>query len=302
MALLRTLWINAIMEQLFDENPFLEKALNWDEYVTAGFKTVVIPQAGLPAGYERNRVTLPATINTRSDSDVQYDMTDYTSDPRLITQLEQKQLSYDKLASETRLMLANIKDGVALDMIYNWRAAGAGNVILTTGGSKATTLTGSTGNRKKIVFADFLNAKEVLDKAKAPQGGRIMLMPSTMYNEAMLDKDITDNFNTKVADLNKGILGEFLGFTIYNRSEVIRYDTNGAAKVPTAATAATDSHAALFWHPNFIGRSKGNVEVFADAEPRPEYYGRVISSQMQAGGRKVYADGRGVGAIVQANV
>lgn len=288
-----------IAENIFDENPHVNKAQNWDEYVIEGIKTVTIPQAGTPAGYERNRSSLPATIAKRTDSDISYDMTDYTSNPTLVEELDQVQMSYDKMASVTRNMILNIKEGVADDILYAWRTENTGNNILTTGASEAANLPGATGNRKKITFADIVAAASRLDAHKVPVNGRVLMLPSVMYNTLLLDADVKENFNSKLADLNKGILGEIVGFTVMRRSVVLRYTAAGAAKLPSANTAATDSHAALAWHPAFVGRSLGNIKVYADNQVRPEYYGRVISSQLQAGGKKVYTDGKGVVAIVQ---
>ncbi len=299
MALLRTAWMNHIMENLFMDNQFVEKSENWDEYVEAGFKTVVIPQAGTPAAFERNRTSLPATIGQVTDGDIQYDMVNYTSDPKLVRNLEQTQMSYDKMQSVTRNMLLNIKEGVAEDILYAWRTENTARNVLTTGTGRATSMPGATGNRKSIAYANLVRANEILDRDKVPNSGRVLLLPSSMYNVLLLDPDIKENFNSKLADLNKGILGEILGLTVMKRATALRYTSAGVAKLPSAATAATDNEAGLVWHPSFVGRSKGNVKVYADSSDRPEYYGRIMSCEVDAGGKKSYSDGRGVVAIVE---
>lgn len=299
MALLRQAWMRVIMENLFDENPHVDRAQNWDEYVNAGIKTVTIPQAGTPAGFERNRASLPATIAKRTDSDISFDMTNYTSNPTLVTELEEVQMSYAKMQSVSRNMLMSIKEGVADDILYAWRTENVAKNVTTTGANEPASLPGSTGNRKRIAFADLIKAATIMDNDKIPVNGRILMLPSTMYNTMFMDEDIKDNFNNKLADLNKGILGEILGFTIMKRSVALRYTAAGVAKLPSAATAATDSHAGLAWHPGFVGRSVGNINVYADNAVRPEYYGRVISCEVNAGGKKSYTDGRGVVAIMQ---
>lgn len=299
MALQRTAWMRMIMENIFMSNQFIEKSLNWDEYVIEGIKTVVIPQAGIPAGFERNRSSLPATIAEVADSDIQYDMVNYTADPKLVRKLEQVQMSYDKMQSVTRNMILNIQQGVADDILYAWRTENTTRNILTTGAARPTGLPGATGNRKMLAYADLVALSGILDTDEVPTDGRQLLLPSRMYNTLLLDPDIKENFNSKLADLNKGILGEILGFTVMKRGRVLRYTSAGVAKLPTVATVATDAEAGLAWHPSFVGRSKGNVDVYADDKVRPEYYGRVISCEIDAGGKKAYADGRGVAAIVQ---
>ena len=300
MALLRTMWMARIMENLFAPNEFLNESLNWDEYANAGIKTVVIPQAGTPTGYERNRTIFPAPITERPDGDISYDMVDYTSNPQRVRDLEQLQMSYNKMQSVIFNMLMNIQDGVALDILYAWRAEIAARILQTSGAAKPTSLAGATGNRKLLTYNDLVDLHTAMDNDKIPAAGRRILLPSTMYNGMFLDADIKENFNSKLADLNKGILGEVLGFTIVKRAEVLRYTDAGVAKLPTAATVATDAKAGLAYHPAFVGKSKTVVNVLADAEPRPEHFGRIMSCELQAGGSKAYSDGRGAYAIVEA--
>lgn len=300
--LLRTLWMRTIVEQLFANNAFLLKSLDWSEYVNAGLKTVVIPQAGTAADFEVNRTVFPATITARQDGDIEYSMNDYTTNPRLVRNIEQKQLSYDKMASEVRLMLGNVRQGVALDVLYSWRPELSAQIIETTGATKATTLAGSTGNRKAITYADVVAAATLLDNQDVDSEGRQLLLPANLYNQLTLDPDVKQNFNTKLADLSTGVLGMLCGFEVMKRSSVLKISDSGVTKTRTAATAATDSQSCIFWHPDWVGRSVGNEDVIIDAQPRPEYYGRIMSSQLQAGGSKVSSTGVGVGAIRPANV
>lgn len=300
MALLRTMWMTRIMENLFATNEFLNESQNWDEYATAGVKTVVIPQAGAPAGYERNRTVFPAAITERPDGDISYDMVSYTSNPQRVRNLEQLQMSYNKMQSVITNMLLNIQDGVALDILYSWRAELAARVLQTSGAAVPTSLSGSTGNRKTLTYNDLVDLHTAMDNDNIPASGRRIILPSSIYNGMFKDADIKENFNSKLADLNKGVLGEVLGFTVVKRAEVLRYTTAGAAKLPTAATVATDAKAGLAYHPAFVGKSKSVVQVLADAEPRPEHFGRIMSCELQAGGSKAYSDGRGVYAIMEA--
>lgn len=302
MALQQTVWAKFIMAQVFANNEFLYESRDWNEYVNKGIKTVTIPQAGLPAGYERNRSSLPATITQRTDSDVTYDMVDYTSNPRLVTELDRIQLSYDKMESEVEQMLENIKEGVAEDILYAWRPALAASIIKTTGATDVSTLPGTTGNRKAITYKDITKAAEHLNRLNAPKKGRVLLLPSGLYTQALNDSDVKNNFNQKLADLETGFLGTLCGFKIYDRSSALLVSNSDVIKTPGASVAVTDSEAAMYWVKNWVGKSVGNIAMYADDKPRPEYFGKVASAQLQAGGRKAYSDGRGVGMIVPTTV
>lgn len=298
MALLQTMWMKRIMDNLFDDISFLTNGQNWDEYVVAGAKTVVIPQAGAPAGYERNRTVFPATAGQRTDSDIEFTMVDYTSNPQHILDLDQLQMSYDKMSSVLNNMLLNIKDGVALDMLYNWRPE-AGNIIATTGAAAVSGLTGTTGNRKKMTFVDVVNAGKALDKMLTPKAGRILMVSADQHADLLTDPDVKDKFNQSLANLNTGVLGTLAGFTVKSRASVLAVSTADVVRTATAAIQATDSEMALAWHPSFVGRSIGNINVYENQKD-PLYYGNIISSQIQAGGKKTYTNGRGVIGIKAA--
>lgn len=300
MGLLQTVWQKRIMENLYEDISFLDKGQNWDEYVQQGIKTVVIPQSGSPAGFERNRTTYPAAVNQRADTDISFDMVDYTSNPQHVLNLDAIQVSYNKMQSVLDNQLLDLKDGVAKDIMYAWRPEVA-NVIDTTGDTVPTNLVGSTGNRKKTKFVDLITAGKVLNKQLIPASGRILLVTADMYADLLTDPDVKDKFNPSLANLNTGVLGTLAGFTLMQRATTLHIGTDKTTKVPTAAVVATDSELAIAWHPGFVGRSVGNIEVFYNIKDAT-MFGNVLSSQLQAGGKKCYTNGRGVVGIRPTNV
>lgn len=306
MALERSIWLKEIREQLFKDNAFLNEAKNWDEHVTAGIKTVVIPQSGAASGVERNRNVFPATSQERPDSDVTYDMVDYTTNPRRVREIEKLQLSYDKLASVVSQDMANIKEYAAEDMLYAWRAEALNRIVRTSGGTVDATLSGvsgATGNRKRYTLADLLAVDKIMNDMNIPQSGRVALLSSSAKQDLLLDPEIKGNpaLSTLLANYNEAALLKIANFKIYIRSTALRY-TNAStpvAKLPSAAAATTDNDASLFWHPHFVGRSMGNIDVFHN-EKQAEHYGDLLSMQLMAGGRKAETDGKGVVALVQS--
>ena len=80
MAIQKEIWINSIVEGLFADNSFLTKAFNADEFVNQG-KIVHIPNAGAPSGVEKNRASFPATVNSRTDIDLTFNLDNYSTDP-----------------------------------------------------------------------------------------------------------------------------------------------------------------------------------------------------------------------------
>ncbi len=279
--------------------------MNWDEYVAAGTKTVVIPQSGSASAVTRNRTVFPATSQERPDGELSYEMTDYTTAPRRVRELEKMQLSYPKLQSVIGQDMANIKEYIAEDILYAWRVEALAKMIRTSGGAVDATLSGvsgATGNRKRLTLADLIAADKLMNDLNIPQSGRVALLSSSMKQDLLLDPDIKGtDLGKMLANYNEATLPRIAGFEIHVRSTALRY-TNAAtpvAKLPSAAAATTDNDAALLWHPNFVGRSVGNVQTFYNPK-QAEHYGDLLSMEAQAGGTKAETDGKGVVAIIQA--
>jgi len=298
--LFRTAWLRQIAEDLFKDNEFLNHALNWDEFVREGILTVVVGQSGGASGVTRNRSSFPATVSERSDSDISYDMTDYTSDPRRIRALLQKQYSYDYRASIIRQDTALMKQMMAEDILYAWRAEQAKRILKTTGSAVPAAVNSvATGNRKAVTLADFVRADKVMNDDLIPQSGRKAIITPQAKMDLLNDPKVQGtNIFQQLTDYKDGQVAKVMNFDVMVRSTVLTYNSAGAAKLPDAAGAAGDCEASLFWHPLFVGRSLGNMEVFFNPAQAVQY-GDVMSLQAQAGGKKYYADGRGVVALVQ---
>lgn len=295
--LFRTAWLKQIAEDLFKDNEFLNYALNWDEFIQTGIQTVVVGQSGGASGVVRNRNVFPATASDRSDSDISFDMTDYSSDPRRIRGLLQKQYSYDYRASVIRQDTAMMKQYMAEDILYAWRAELSKRILKTTGA--ATPIPGN-GNRKAFTLADFVRADKAMNDDLIPQSGRKAVITSQAKMDLLNDPKVQGtNIFQQLTDYKDGQIAKVMNFDVMVRSTVLTYNATGTmAKLPDAAGATTDCEACLLWHPLFVGRSFGNMEIFFNPSVAT-HYGDLWSSQAQAGGKKYYADGRGVISLVQ---
>ena len=75
MALNREIWIHDIVEGFVPDDSFLAKSVDHSEYVDN--KTVHVPQAGAEPNTTKNRSVFPATIKTRTDGELTYDLDIY---------------------------------------------------------------------------------------------------------------------------------------------------------------------------------------------------------------------------------
>jgi hypothetical protein len=304
MALQKEVWIQDIQENLYQGNEFLTRSVDDSGYISS--KTVHLPQSGALASITVNRSSLPASIAQRTDTELTYSMSEFTIDPTLITDIDSLQVSYDKRMSVLRDHLNGLQDAVASTTLYAWAPSGtASRVVSTTGASSSTALAPAVvAGRKAITLADIANARAILDKDNVPQTGRILVIPSDMYNGQILAIDnlmIAQNYGS--ANLPTGVVKQIYGFDIYIRPAVLVYDnaqtlktlnSNGVAASP----AATDMLAALAYHPNYVSKALGSIKAFAN-EDKAEYYGSIFSALVMHGAKYRRTDLKGVVSIIQ---
>jgi hypothetical protein len=295
MAIQKEIWTSSLVEQLFADNSFMSRATNLDEFVEG--KIVHIPQSGAASGVERNRTSLPATIKVRRDTDLYFGLDEYTTDPIKISNAEQVELSYNKRESILRNDKANLMKEVAINFIYDWSPTSSSFISRTTGSSVTAHV--GTGNRKAFTTADVDAVATKFNADEMPQEGRVCLLDAYMYAQLLDSLTTSQNadFN-KQADLARGVLGKYNTFEFMMRGTAAVYTTALAPKLNTDTSATTDNAAALFWHPNSVGRALGEVNAFEDLK-NPQYYGDIYSFLVRAKGKVIRDDYKGVWACVQ---
>lgn len=298
MAIQKEIWMSAIVEGLFASNGFLSKAFNADEYVING-KTVHIPNAGAPSGVKKNRTDFPAEIKKRTDSDITYDLEEFTTNPVYIPHADTVELSYNKRESVLKQDKLELQDEVALEFIYRWSPKAAA-CIPTTGESYTAHTPSAAGARKAVCKADVLNLMNKFNADDISQEGRYLLLDAVMYGQLL--NDLTANENLAFlasADAQNGVLGKLFSFHIMMRSRAALYTSAKAPKLWSETAEATDLAAGLAWHERSVCRALGEVKAFENVGD-PTYYGDIYSFLVRSGGRIMRADGKGVAALVQS--
>jgi len=308
MALNKEQWLSDIQENLFKNNAIINRAVNHDGFVN--YKTVHVPQAGANPTITKNIVSFPAVVSQRSDSELTYSMDTYYVPPILIERgQETAYLSYDKRMSVLKQNINTLEDVLTNNALYKWAPAGAGTFVKTTGAAVSTALAPSaTSTRLAITLADILKAKAILDAANVPAEGRILLMPSDIYNAQLLAiQDVYQMQSYGSSALPSGVVNRIHGFDIMIRSTVVVYDNSATPVLKTVADsgtpsspASTDDLACLAYHPSFVAKAMGATQVFIDDE-KPEYYGSIVSAFQLFGASKMRTAQTGIVAIVQAN-
>ena len=217
-------------------------------------------------------------------------------------------LSYDKRMSILNQHVSTLEDVLTNNALYKWAPSGATRQVRTTGTAVGTALAPSaTGTRNAITLADILKAKSILDSENVPAAGRVLLLPSDMYNAQLLAiADVYQAQSYGVSALPSGVVTRIHGFDVMIRSTVVVYDATATPVIKAvadsgtpSAPAATDNLAALAYHPNFVAKAMGSTDVFI-TEQVAEYYGSIVSAMQLFGASKMRTSQTGVVAIVQA--
>ncbi|MGM9774901.1 MAG: hypothetical protein ACI3Y2_06850 [Candidatus Egerieousia sp.] len=299
MAIQKEIWQRAIVEGLFADNSFASKAVNDDAYVNEG-KKVHIPNAGAPSKVVKNRSTVPATAVKRNDTDVDYTLDEYSTDPVCIPDADTVELSYDKRNSVISQDRAQLLDEAHNGLLVKW-APSSNHCLSTSGSAVAAHTDKATGNRKAVTKDDIKTLMTKFNGENIPQEGRYLLLDAEMYSqllESLTETDRIGFFNA--ADVKRGVIGKIYSFEVMNpRSQVLRYAADGTVKEFSAEGVATDNAAGLAWSEHSVSRALGEVKVFSNSDD-PTYYGDVYSFIVRVGGAIRRADGKGVWAIVES--
>ena len=303
MALQTEIWVTEIQENLFPANDFMSRAKDHSAFIN--HLTVHLPQSGANPAIYKNNLNLPVAINQRTDTDLTYSINNYKGEPLLITNLEELQNSYDKRSSVLGNTTRNMGYAIANQTLYAWAPSGASRIVRTSGSAVATALAPSaTGTRNAITLVDIAGLKSKLDNDNVPAEGRILVMPADMYNNQLLAiNNIQAFYAYNQPVLQNGKAPTIFGFEIMVRPTVTVYDTSAVIKqinddgtVTTPAT--TDNLACIAYHPDFVSKAQGGINVYAN-ENRAEYYGSILSIEVQHGASPLRPTSIGIAALIQ---
>lgn len=286
MGLQTEVWVSDIKENLFFENEFLNLAVDHSAYLVNN--VVHIPQAGANPTVVKNRTELVADLQQRTDTEITYSTDNYTTDPFLVKNIDELQISYEKRSSILGQHIAVLGDTIATNTLQKWAVnASTTHVLRTTGedtGDEVLTQ-GATGTRKLLTKRDFARAAAIMDLQKVPKQGRYAVVPTAMYYNLFTDAELVANRARLNQDLIRmGVVGDLHGFKIIYRGEVVRY-TGAAAnnlRDTDAAPAATDCAGAICFSKFAVTQAIGEIMVYLN-EGEARSYGDIMSAEVNQG-------------------
>jgi hypothetical protein len=217
-------------------------------------------------------------------------------------------LSYDKRASVLSAHLKKLRNVIGNNTLYSWAAAGAANIVETTGSAVGgVNAPSATGNRNAIAFADISNANAILDGQDLnPADDRYLILPAGLYWQLMRDSAIQKHLEWGGSAVSPtGKLPMVAGCKIISRSSVVVYDNTGTPVIKTindegtpSSPAATDNLGALLISSSYVSKALGEIKVFAN-DNVAEFYGDILSAVVCHGSAKLRTNAEGIVAIVQ---
>ncbi len=301
MALNISIWQTTLVENFYPDNSFSSKSVDDSAYVKA--KKVIIPNAGAPSKVQKNRTVKPATVNQRTDNDLEYVIDELTTDPIYIPNIDTVELSYDKRTSIISNDREQLQNAAEENILERWGlGVPSKNVLFTTGTTErdAHTSETATGKRKCITKADLLKIMTRMDADNVPKEGRHILLDAYMYADLLENLSESDKWMFQnSADVQRGIVGKLWGLNVMTRSQVLRVKTDKSLLSWDHEAVAGEMAAALAWHDKSVSRALGEVKMF-DSTDNPLYYGDIYSFLLRTGGSVRRYDKKGIYLLAEA--
>ena len=292
-------WEKHIQENFFPDNSFASKSI--DDSAFVNYHRVTIPNAGAPSNVEKNRSVFPATVKTRNDKAVSYELDIFSSDPIRLHNAKDVELSYSKRNSVIYNDKSELMRVSHQHILEQWAKNHAG-VVRTNGGlMRAHTYSGATGKRKIITSDDILELQTQFDLQGLPEEGRYLLLDPMMYNKFLGSLNLADKHAfLSSADAQRGILGQLYGFHLMKRAKVLRLKGDGETILFEGdAHEATEVGAGIAWQESCVSRALGEINLHYSPDD-PTYYGPVLSFDQRVGGSGRRADKAGVMLLVES--
>jgi len=305
-----------LQKQLFPANEFYLKSRT-ETGIGPDVENVEIPVSGnVGAAKSGDPETLPLQVKTREDSLKSYPVEQLYTDPYMVRREEEIVLNYNKFQDLASSLSMSINTRAGNIAATEWGAVPAtGNVAQTTGTSRVSTVTGTTGGRLGIAKNDILGVKRAFNKMNLPNLGRgslFGLLTPEMVEDLLKIPEFVDYDKTgELSKLINGEIGFIAGFNLMMRnndvgSTGVMYSEDATIgsivkRTVDESLSATDNAAAIFWHASMVRHAQGNAATFID-RGKPEYLGgTLLSSVVRFGATFDRPDQKGIFTLIENN-
>ena len=299
---IKKLFTSDLQERLYPNNAFYtEVQVDTDISDTGGVEIPQDEDGEIPV--HRNPKKFPLETIVEEDKKKSYQTDFLATPPQLVTLDNQLLVSYDKRTAKLRKHENQLRKEIAETILHGWSPTVADYIRKTTGSTNRPGSLNPAQGVKRIALEDWIWAEETMNELDIPaEGRRAVITPKQKTDLALLGKDFI-----KASDLieqgiwTKGSIGRVFGFDIFMRSETQAYSTDATPikRAIDAELLATDTSAALFYHPMFVRRTEDNIKVYMDTYERGEMLGKTMNASVRIGATQSRLSETGVLTLVE---
>ncbi|MDL1913044.1 MAG: hypothetical protein FDW93_00740 [Bergeyella sp.] len=249
----------------------------------------------------------------RADSVVSYILDEYTTDPTHISWRENMEISYQKTDSVLSGHVNGLTERVGEEILYSWLRGvkpvkggytpeyiPSSRIFFTSGAAAGVNADdGQSGQRLALHHRDLSKLQAKFNKDNIPATGRYIMIESNMYQQLIdsLSQNQMAAFQA-TADLKKGILGTFAGFTLLQRGSVVAFNSKLEPLEVGQSLEKEDNLGTLAWQSDCVTKAIGATNFYTNINDAL-YYGDVFSAGVKIGGRARRQDWKGIAVILQ---
>src|SRR5690554_968542 len=249
---------------------------------------IKIPTQGAAPSVLINNTTYPISKAQRQDGHIVISLNKFDTTNTIVTADELYALPYDKTSDVQQQHRLTLEENYAAHSLHS--LAPAENTTKTP----VITATGTAVNgRPTLTSGDIIRLKNLLDKLKVPQKGRVLILCPDHVAD-LLNEDRT--FYQQYHNAREGVLStNYYGFKIYESVDTVMYDADDE-KVAFGAVTGTQVSSICFYNQTAC-KATGTIERFSrDAKNDPEMRESVVGFRLWA--IAVAVKDEGVGAII----
>lgn len=286
MALNKEIWINQILSGFYPDDSFLQKVVNYSEFVENN--RLHVPAAGIDPKVLIDNTTYPRKVVEREDEDNEIPLAKFETENTLVRRPDAIEYSYNKLESVIGQHRATLRKSVAMKAAHAYAPntdTPETPVILTTGEL--------TNGRRRITFEDILRLKERFDAAEIPLTDRYIILHPKHVSDLLLEdiklfKDLTN--------VKDGEPFRFGGFGCYQFAQMPTYKfvSGKLIKVPFE-DAATEHFASVAFYAKEVMKADSDIYMYASVDD-PKERGTIVGFDKRFVALPIR--GKGIGAIV----
>ena len=270
-GVIKELWLPLIMEKFFVPGDFVDGARDLTSFASYG--VVHAADAGVYPTVLVNNNSFPLTPAQRTDSSLDIPMNTLNTVPTFITNVEEMQTAYDKMASVTLGHQRALQLAAYDQAIYNWAPSSNGTYTPVF-----KTAAPFTAGASPFTAKDMLVMQQAFNQMKAP-GDRTAVLHPQHLQELLAQNALLFQSWTNLKD---GQALRFAGWDIYSYPDMPVYNgTTGVKTTYQAAPAGTDSPAAsVFFCRSEVFKAMNAFDMFYQPKS-PLYSGDLLAFEMR---------------------